>query len=83
MTQSDQQDGTDTVSNPPAAGAGDAPAAADKPLSAAAQRALHEAAERRRKAEEEQEQPEEYGGRNGPEPTRYGDWEKKGIAHDF
>ena len=27
--------------------------------------------------------PEEKGGRNGPEPTRYGDWEKGGIAVDF
>ncbi|MGB3722035.1 MAG: succinate dehydrogenase assembly factor 4 [Pacificimonas sp.] len=25
----------------------------------------------------------EIGGRKGPEPTRYGDWESKGIAHDF
>ena len=25
----------------------------------------------------------EYGGPNGPEPTRYGDWERKGIAVDF
>jgi len=25
----------------------------------------------------------EVGGRNGPEPTRYGDWEKGGIAVDF
>ena len=25
----------------------------------------------------------EIGGSDGPEPTRYGDWEKKGIAHDF
>ena len=25
----------------------------------------------------------EIGGRNGPEPTRYGDWEKGGIAVDF
>lgn len=25
----------------------------------------------------------EYGGRDGPEPTRYGDWEKKGIISDF
>jgi hypothetical protein len=23
------------------------------------------------------------GGRDGPEPVRYGDWEKKGIAVDF
>lgn len=27
--------------------------------------------------------PRELGGRKGPEPTRYGDWEKKGIASDF
>ena len=27
--------------------------------------------------------PPELGGRNGPEPVRYGDWEKKGIAVDF
>lgn len=26
---------------------------------------------------------EESGGRDGLEPTRYGDWEKKGIAVDF
>ena len=25
----------------------------------------------------------EYGGKDGPEPTRYGDWEGKGIAWDF
>ncbi|WP_262693326.1 DUF1674 domain-containing protein [Kordiimonas aquimaris] len=25
----------------------------------------------------------EYGGRSGPEPTRYGDWEKNGIISDF
>ena len=25
----------------------------------------------------------EVGGRNGPDPTRYGDWELKGIAVDF
>lgn len=28
-------------------------------------------------------QPEEIGGRDGPEPTRYGDWEVKGICSDF
>jgi len=27
--------------------------------------------------------PEEIGGRKGPEPTRYGDWEVKGICSDF
>jgi hypothetical protein len=27
--------------------------------------------------------PKEIGGREGPEPTRYGDWERKGIISDF
>tara|TARA_B110000879_G_C11107015_1_gene485679 strand:+ start:1200 stop:1412 length:213 start_codon:yes stop_codon:yes gene_type:complete len=51
-------------------------------LPPAAQRALAEAAERR-KAEQALELPPELGGRDGPEPVRYGDWEKKGIAVDF
>lgn len=51
-------------------------------LPPAAQRALAEA-EARRKAEKAIEIPREYGGRDGPEPVRYGDWEKKGIAIDF
>jgi hypothetical protein len=25
----------------------------------------------------------EYGGREGPDPTRYGDWEKNGRCIDF
>ncbi|WP_306114239.1 MULTISPECIES: DUF1674 domain-containing protein [unclassified Roseovarius] len=45
-------------------------------------RALAEAEERRRNAEK-LELPKELGGRKGPEPVRYGDWEKKGIAIDF
>ncbi|MEC3863352.1 DUF1674 domain-containing protein [Mesobacterium sp. TK19101] len=53
-------------------------------LPPAARRALAEAAERRRKAETEAKaRPKELGGRDGPEPVRYGDWEKKGIAVDF
>ena len=40
-------------------------------------------AEARRAAETNQELPPELGGRKGPEPTRYGDWEKKGIVSDF
>jgi len=53
-------------------------------LPEAAKRALAEAEERRRKAEETQiKRPKELGGRDGPEPVRYGDWEKKGIAVDF
>ena len=51
-------------------------------LPPAAKRALAEA-EERRKAAKAQELPTELGGRDGPEPVRYGDWEKKGIAVDF
>ncbi len=55
-----------------------------KDLPAAAQRALAEAEERRRKAEAKAKSaPKELGGRDGPDPARYGDWEKKGIAIDF
>ena len=55
-----------------------------KVLTPEAQRALAEAAERRAKAEAvAQEMAEEDGGPKGPEPTRYGDWERKGIAVDF
>lgn len=52
-------------------------------LPPAALRALAEA-EARRKAEAAKTPPaKELGGRNGPEPVRYGDWEKKGLAIDF
>lgn len=51
-------------------------------IPAAAQRALAEAEERRKSAKR-QEMPNELGGRDGPEPIRFGDWEKKGIAVDF
>ncbi len=51
-------------------------------LPAAAQRALAEAEERRKKADAKA-LPTELGGRDGPEPVRYGDWEKKGLAIDF
>jgi len=27
--------------------------------------------------------PKEYGGVDGPEPTRFGDWENKGRCTDF
>jgi hypothetical protein len=60
------------------------PQPADKQLSPAAQRALAEAAERRAKAEAEaHDAAKEVNGPKGPEPTRYGDWERKGIASDF
>ncbi|MEM6758097.1 MAG: DUF1674 domain-containing protein [Pseudomonadota bacterium] len=51
-------------------------------LPPAAKRALAEA-EERRKARDEVKLPTELGGRDGPEPVRFGDWEKKGIAYDF
>ncbi len=54
-----------------------------KVLSPAAQRALAEAAERRAQADAEAALAAEEGGPSGPEPTRYGDWERKGIAVDF
>lgn len=51
-------------------------------LPPAAQRALAEAEERRNRAKA-LDLPKELGGRNGPDPVRFGDWEKKGIAIDF
>jgi len=57
-------------------------AAPGKTLSAAARRALEEAAQRRAAARPET-MPPERGGPAGPEPTRYGDWERRGIATDF
>ncbi len=51
-------------------------------LPAVAQRALAEAELRRGKRDGRQP-PAELGGREGPDPVRYGDWERKGIAVDF
>lgn len=51
------------------------------PLPPAAQRALAEAEARRKAAPPER--PPEKGGPAGAEPTRYGDWERKGRAVDF
>lgn len=51
-------------------------------LPPAAKRALEEAEARRAKAKTDPAAPE-LGGRDGPEPVRYGDWEKKGVAVDF
>ena len=57
-------------------------AAPGKPLTPAARRALEEAAARRAAAPAAPPAAEE-GGPAGPEPTRYGDWERKGVAVDF
>jgi hypothetical protein len=57
---------------------------AKRPLSPEAQRALKEAEERRAAAAAtEAARQTELGGQAGPEPTRYGDWEKRGIVSDF
>jgi hypothetical protein len=55
-----------------------------KELTPAAQRALAEAEARRKAAAANASpRPKEFHGPKGPEPTRYGDWENKGIASDF
>ena len=54
----------------------------ERKLSPEAQRALAEA-EARRLAQPQTKLPREINGRSGPEPTRFGDWENKGIASDF
>jgi hypothetical protein len=61
------------------------------PKEAEIARRIREAGERakteadaRRAAEKPASPPKkEIGGPSGPEPTRYGDWERKGIASDF
>lgn len=52
-------------------------------LPPAAQRALAEAQARRNAATAGAAAPEEQGGRGGLDPSRYGDWEVKGVASDF
>jgi hypothetical protein len=55
-----------------------------KELPPAAKRAPAEAEARRKAAEANAKTaPKEFQGPKGPEPTRYGDWENKGIASDF
>jgi hypothetical protein len=60
----------------------DDPSEKEARLRAAAARALAEA-EARRAAAPAPGLPPEIGGRDGPEPVRYGDWERRGIAVDF
>ncbi len=55
----------------------------DRPQSPPAQRALEEAADRRKKLTDATVAPEEIGGRGGLDPSRYGDWEVKGVISDF
>jgi hypothetical protein len=60
----------------------DKPAGPGGEPSTPAERALAEA-EARRREQAPQDLPKELGNRKGPEPTRYGDWEKGGIVSDF
>ena len=55
----------------------------NRPLSDAARRALAEAEERRLAAKDKPLPQPEIDGRDGPDPVRYGDWEKNGLAVDF
>src|SRR5262245_47745251 len=60
------------------------PLAPKKAMSPAAERALTEAAARRAERERASASTaEEFHGRGGLDPVRYGDWEVKGIASDF
>ena len=52
-------------------------------LTPEAKRALEEAEARRIAQSAEPKPPREVGGRDGPDPTRFGDWEKGGITSDF
>jgi hypothetical protein len=54
----------------------------EKTLSPEARRALAEAEERRSR-QKDLKLPKEVNGRSGPEPTRFGDWESKGLTSDF
>ena len=61
-------------------------AEARPPLTPEARRALAEAEARRVQAAAATaalDAPKEVGGRDGPDPVRFGDWEKGGIASDF
>ncbi len=54
-----------------------------KKISKEAKQALDEAEKRRRRKVDLIKRPPELKGRGGLEPTRYGDWEVKGITSDF
>ena len=71
------------MTDEPSGPATTAPEPERKPLSPAAKRALAEAEARRQAAADAKPGPKEFQGPKGPEPTRYGDWENKGIASDF
>lgn len=55
------------------------PKAPDEPLAFASEAPVETGIEADAPASPQQE----YGGPSGPEPTRYGDWERKGRCIDF
>jgi hypothetical protein len=55
----------------------------DRPAEPAAEQARDEVARNEPAGKESGDRPREIGGRNGPDPTRYGDWEKNGRCIDF
>jgi hypothetical protein len=79
MTKRLPDNGGDAL--PGAAGDAQSAGAAARPIPEAAKRALAEAEQRRRAAATTA--APELNGRGGLDPTRYGDWEVKGIAADF
>lgn len=52
-------------------------------IRAAGERANAEAEARRKAEPPPVPREKELGGPKGPEPTRYGDWERKGVISDF
>ncbi len=79
-------DGSQPATGVNAGQAGPVPEELPRELPPAAQRALAEADARRRAQDAQNEavkSPAEHGGREGPDPVRYGDWEKGGIVSDF
>lgn len=75
MSETDTQDG----GTQPVKGEGD-----KRELPPAARRALAEAEARRAaRTQSDAERAKEIGGPDGPDPVRYGDWEKDGIVSDF
>lgn len=60
--------------SPRDAGSDDASTSATPPESAPAAQPL---------PDKDDDRPTEVGGRDGPDPTRYGDWEKNGRCIDF
>lgn len=81
MNDTDTPASVDDIPEPPAPLSAEE-AARRAALPEPARRALEEADARKAK-DKGDALPVELGGRDGPEPVRYGDWEKKGIAIDF